>query len=598
YWLKGPDAEAEWGNVIEDRKDNTVDKYYPSAWKNIATTESGQFETKEGLFTFTTINPELTANDIKGIYDQEVNTCAGENCHCWKMLLYIEPEKLVSAVSDIRNGFSLIFFVLFILSIIGSWTLAIISLRRKLAEEALQKANEELETKVKERTLDLKDVNAQLSRTNDVQKAINKILHLSLDDIPLQDQFERILDAIMSIDWINLENRACIFLANNDNQVLNMATHRGISELQAVQFSRVPFNSGFCGRAAITKNIEFAEDQYIGDIHLCGDYAIPIISFNKLLGILHLKIKSRQKRDEHVEEVLRSVAVTLAGIIERHNTMTALKAANQTIQETRDELVQAAKMQVLGTLASGVAHEVKNPLAVILQGVDYLKKNVLAEENNLQEVLRMIDNAVKRADSVIKGLLDFARPKALEIKEENINNIIEESLGIIKYQLVKYKVSVIKNLQEEIPPIKVDKNKISHVVINLLINAIHAMPDSGGQIIIHSHLDNHTSSSHRIVVRIEDDGEGIPPEMIDRLFDPFFTTRHDKGGTGLGLSIVQKTMEEHKGSIEIKNRPGGGVQVTLKFKVAKQHLPNTAVKVVKECPVGDTTTLKCDTTTP
>ncbi|MFC1477904.1 ATP-binding protein [Candidatus Margulisiibacteriota bacterium] len=509
-----------------------------------------------------------------------------------KLNQLLEADRFAYAVKDIQHGFGLWYLILLALSIIGSYTLTIINQHRKIVEDALYRTNAKLETTVKERTLDLQKANEKLSRTNDVQKAINKILQLSLDDIPLYGQFERILDTIISIEWINLDNRACIFLADNNHQVLNMATHRGITPMQSVQFSRIPFNSGFCGRAAVTKKIEFAEDHHVGDIHLCGDYAIPIITCHNLLGVLHLKIKDGQKRDAHVEEVLHSVAVTLAGIIERHNTMGALKEATQTIQETRDELVQAAKMQVVGTLASGVAHEVKNPLAVILQGVDYLKKHVLTEKMQAQEVIRMIDSAVKRADSVVRGLLDFARDKALEIKEENINEIIEESLGIINYQLVKYKVNVIKNLQEEMPLIKIDKNKILHVIINLLMNAVHAMPDNGGQIIIHSFLEDHKNSGHKIVVRIEDDGEGIPPDVLDRLFDPFFTTRHDKGGTGLGLSIVRKTMEEHKGKIEIKNRAGGGAQATLKFKVEKQRIPNTAVNVLNQCPTVDTPSAK------
>ncbi len=268
-------------------------------------------------------------------------------------------------------------------------------------------------------------------------------------------------------------------------------------------------------------------------------------------------------------------------IDERKNAEKALKDAYQKLKDTQNELIQVEKLKVIGRLASGVSHEVKNPLAMILLGVQYLIKKIESKDRKVVLTLKHMEKAIKRADEIIKGLLDFASLSKLDIKQENLNSVMEESLRLVKIQFDKNCIRVATDLKEDIPKVKIDKNRIEQVFINLFMNAVHAMHD-GGQLTLRTYskkLSNPGKSVGRrkndpfkpgetmVISEIEDTGPGIPKNILDRIFDPFFTTRRDKGGTGLGLSVVRSIIQMHCGKIEIKNKTEGGIKSTLFFKV-------------------------------
>jgi len=230
------------------------------------------------------------------------------------------------------------------------------------------------------------------------------------------------------------------------------------------------------------------------------------------------------------------------------------------LRKTQDQLIQAAKMQVVGGLASGVAHEVKNPLAIILQGVEYLEKKIPADDKNISFALTNIKAAVERADNIVRSLMDFSRASKLDMEPANLNFVIERSLGLLKNHFDKYHILLTKDMKQDIPDVKIDKNKIEQVLINLLMNSVQAMPN-GGNILIKTY-----KSGSQVAVEIEDSGAGIPKEAMAKIFDPFFTTKRNQGGTGLGLSVVKSIVEMHNGQIEIKNKTAGGVRVKLVFK--------------------------------
>lgn len=244
--------------------------------------------------------------------------------------------------------------------------------------------------------------------------------------------------------------------------------------------------------------------------------------------------------------------------------------------------MQSAKLESVGRLAAGVAHEVKNPLAIILQGLAYLSNTPVATDgNNIAMVLQKMDDAVRRADRVIKGLLDFSGAGAADIRRTQLNGIVEDSLLLVKHELVRSRVAVVKELAENLPPLKLDRQKIEQVFVNLFINAIQAMPEGGTltvktqvkQLRVHAPGAGHQNNQQLpvakdlIVVEVEDTGSGIAEDKLDRVFDPFFTTKPTGQGTGLGLTVTRKIIELHGGTIEIKNRREGGVRVTLAFEI-------------------------------
>lgn len=258
-----------------------------------------------------------------------------------------------------------------------------------------------------------------------------------------------------------------------------------------------------------------------------------------------------------------------------------LKEAYEKQQELQDALIQAEKINAIGRLASGVAHEVKNPLGIIKQSAEYLEGKLVPTEKNAPQALRMIRDNIERADNIIRVLLDFSRVTKLEKKPEDINSILENSLILIEHKASNSKITINRQMGKDLPKVLVDKSKMEQVFINLLFNAIQAMPE-GGDLFLRTYqlwLDKPknymgVSSEARFepgdnvaVVEIEDTGIGISPENLKKVFEPFFTTKEPGQGTGLGLSITTNILNMHGGCIEMESQEGKGTKVTVSLKI-------------------------------
>jgi signal transduction histidine kinase len=250
------------------------------------------------------------------------------------------------------------------------------------------------------------------------------------------------------------------------------------------------------------------------------------------------------------------------------------------LQDAQKQLIQAEKMESIGRLAAGVAHEVKNPLAIIQMGTDFLSQEMPADET-INEVINDINDAVRRADNVIKGLLDFSRDKELRLVAGNINEVIESSLHLVAHEMRQRNIEVRSELAEELPAINLDANKMQQVLINLFMNSAHAI-DRDGKLIVTSRLktldssvdlaydhENRFKLGEKVLwVKVEDTGTGISDEAGVKIFDPFYTTKPVGEGTGLGLSVSQNIIKLHEGSIDIHNRKLGGAVVVMMFKLS------------------------------
>ena len=251
------------------------------------------------------------------------------------------------------------------------------------------------------------------------------------------------------------------------------------------------------------------------------------------------------------------------------------------LQDAQMKLIQAEKMESIGQLAAGVAHEVKNPLAIIQMGVDYLSSET-GQDEVTGEVIRDIDDAVRRADSVIRGLLDFSRDKQLERTHGNINAVIDGSLRLVGHEMRQRNIEVKPHLATDLPDLELDANKLQQVLINLFMNAAHAMERDGELVVVSQlktlHSRDELSRDHDqrfnkgdtvVWVEVRDSGPGINEADRNRIFDPFYTTKPVGEGTGLGLSVSRNIISLHQGSIDIRNRTEGGAVVTLMFRLNK-----------------------------
>lgn len=261
--------------------------------------------------------------------------------------------------------------------------------------------------------------------------------------------------------------------------------------------------------------------------------------------------------------------------------------ADEELKAAQSQLMQLEKLHSIGQLAAGVAHEVKNPLQVILVGLQYLGDTPLASDPELQSVISEMRDALHRANGVVQDLLDFSSPRELGMQPRPINALVEKALRFVRHDLSKAGVKVVTDLGQDLPDAFVDPTKIEQVFINLFTNACHAMP-SGGMLSVATRektISAAESPRHdtgdrsgirfragesALVVEIRDTGTGVPPEKLNRIFEPFFTTKSTGKGTGLGLSVTQKIVDLHRGKISIENHPEGGVIATLTLKAIKQ----------------------------
>ncbi len=232
------------------------------------------------------------------------------------------------------------------------------------------------------------------------------------------------------------------------------------------------------------------------------------------------------------------------------------------LQKAQEELKRAERLKAVGTLAAGMAHEIKNPLTGIKTFTEYLSAKH-SEPGFVDKFQKIVSTEVDRINSIVQQLLDFSKPKPLELKEINIHQIIDQTLSLLSNSSIKYKISIIKNYDVSLPSVYVDPNQIQQVFCNLFLNAIEAMK-KGGKLIITTGQDKNI-----IKITISDTGEGIAKKDIEHIFDPFYTSK--QGGTGLGMSITYGIIKEHKGAIKVESEKnkGASVTVTLPIKSAQ-----------------------------
>lgn len=227
-------------------------------------------------------------------------------------------------------------------------------------------------------------------------------------------------------------------------------------------------------------------------------------------------------------------------------------------KKTIEVLSQTEKMVSIGRLASGVAHEINNPLS----GIALCFKNLIESnvDNQTEEKLIMaINDGLQKIKNIVQQLLDFSRMTVTEKKPADLNSFIDRLLVLLNYPASKKHIRIVKDLAVGVPEVLIDENKMSQVFMNIMINALQAM-DSGGKLTIRTEADNGYS-----VVSIEDTGAGIPPDVMPHIFDPFFTTKGVGEGTGLGLSVSRGIVEQHGGIIEVDSKVGVGTTFMIKL---------------------------------
>lgn len=264
-----------------------------------------------------------------------------------------------------------------------------------------------------------------------------------------------------------------------------------------------------------------------------------------------------------------------------------LMQAHDNLTSAHEQLIQAEKMESVGRLAAGVAHEVKNPLAMIGMGLELLARRLPPDDVKARETIERMKRGIERAKKIVRGLVDYSSNRRLEFHSQDPNLLVRGSLELVEYEMKQAGVEINFLAGKDLPKVEVDQTRIEQVLVNLFINATHAM-EGGGKITIKTGLMNMENAPHDegsrlrertrsgdLMVKFEvaDDGEGIPEEALGKLFDPFFTTKSTGKGTGLGLTVSRKIVELHGGDLGLANRKDGkGAVATLLLRVNKDSL--------------------------
>ncbi len=240
------------------------------------------------------------------------------------------------------------------------------------------------------------------------------------------------------------------------------------------------------------------------------------------------------------------------------------------IKQYEMELRQTEKLSFIGQISTGIAHEIGTPLNIILGNAEYMMMDMKSGERDYDE-LRMIIGETNRIAKLIQQLLDFARPKRMRSKPVMLNAEIENVLQLLKNQLEKTSIKLELDLDRELPYVFGDAAQLQEVFVNLIVNAIHSMEKGGVLTISTGVTDGHDNGS--VELTIADTGCGIPEDNLQKIFNPFFTTKEVGKGTGLGLAITQRIVQDHKGTISVSSSVDKGTVFRLTFPVHSAEVP-------------------------
>ncbi len=426
--------------------------------------------------------------------------------------------------------------------------------KHKKAEEILRKAHEETENQVRERTAELLQTNTTLQVEISERKKVEESLQES------EQRFRSLVEAMGDMVWeIDLEGKYT-YISPKSEDLLGRTPNEIIGK---TPFSFMPANEA-------KRSYEYLKSVY--------SKLIPILEFESVVF----------KKDG------RRINVAMNGmpILDPDGNLIGYRGVDKDITErvrSQEHMFQAAKMVSLGTLVSGVAHEINNPITSIMLNGPILQKiwtdtsPVLDEycikhgdinigsstytqlRGRVPILLSNIAEGTKRVKRIVEELKNFAQQRPSDLSEDvDINNTVKSTVGLVSNLIRKATNNFDVEYGTGIPMFRGNTQRIEQVTINLIINACEALPDTNHSIRLTTAYDK---ISGKVVIKIMDQGEGMLPEVLERIGDPFFTTKRDTGGTGLGLAISRKIIEDHKGTIEFDSSPDGGTTATVKIPI-------------------------------
>ncbi|MEN6537115.1 MAG: ATP-binding protein, partial [Bryobacteraceae bacterium] len=295
---------------------------------------------------------------------------------------------------------------------------------------------------------------------------------------------------------------------------------------------------------AATRNITAGRFDQEVRTNSVGELALLAASFNTMLQSLRQMRSDLEEWGRTLEEKVRK----------RSEELVAMRA----------RVEQAERLASLGKLAAGVAHEINNPLGGIMALTALSLEDMKPDDpnrENMEEVLRQSE----RCRDIVRGLLEFSRQSEAHMELVDLNKVLNDTVALLERQALFFNINIVRNIEPLLPPVMADRSQLQQLFMNILMNAVQAMNERGTVTLVTGR-----NGSGQVEVSISDTGVGIPPDKIDRIFDPFYTTKPIDQGTGLGLSIAYGIVTRHGGTISAESEMGKGSTFTIRLPAASQ----------------------------
>lgn len=292
--------------------------------------------------------------------------------------------------------------------------------------------------------------------------------------------------------------------------------------------------------------------------------------------VYEYRLKLRNAKGEPFWSAVSARLIQWGGedvIVSHSRDLTGQLAIEQQLARQREQVFQSEKMSALGSLLAGVAHELNNPLSVVVGHAMMLSEDT--EDPDVRRQIEKVSNAAERCSKIVRTFLTMARQEPLSLEPVDIENLVQTAVEVAQYGNLGIDVKISTNIEADLPTLNADPDQITQAIINLIINAIQAMEASEiGDTVEISAL--HDRKKNALEVSVKDNGPGIPSEIRARVFEPFFTTKGVGQGTGIGLAVCHRVVTAHKGSIVLSNDDASGTCFTMSLPITKISATNNS----------------------
>jgi signal transduction histidine kinase len=457
---------------------------------------------------------------------------------------------------------------------------------------------------------------AETRRRNRELSVLYTISRATAESLDLEKTLNNAVEATLEALGIEVGS---IYLMEPDGETLTLRVYRGVSDEVARNLRHVKLGEGMSGRAAVEKQPVVLDVQdypsqrlapYILREGIQSSVSMPLLSAGQAMCAMNLSARRPRTFPPEELDLLSAIGRQLGSAVrnaqlfeEAQRELAERKRAEEALRDAQERLVRQEKLAVLGQLAGGVGHELRNPLGAIKNAAYFLNMALDEPEPEVKETLEILEREVATSERILSSLLDFARPKPPTRRKVNVNDVVREALS---RATVPENVAVVSQLDEALPIILADPDQLGQVFGNIILNAIQAMPQ-GGQLVVRTWQEEEAKGAEEpkgveepkgaeepkgveepkgadvpsvpsgpsgpsgpsVRVSISDTGVGIPEKNLDKLFEPLFTTR--ARGIGLGLPLVKTLVEGHGGTIDVVSEVGKGSTFTVRLPLAGER---------------------------